>query len=619
MCGIAGIISKGCLPVDGCVERMTEALRHRGPDAQDVVLLPECHLGHCRLSIIDLVNGGQPMTEETRRYWVVFNGEIFNYRELRIVLKEKGWTFRTESDTEVLLRACQEYGEDVSRHLNGQFSFAFWDNEKKLLLASRDRMGEKPFYWAVNGQGNFIFASEIKALLMDASFRPSLNMKVLNDYLWLNYIRPDCTVYEGVQTLRPGHMLKLAQGQVKEWVYWQPKYSVRDDITPDEAVKECRALIEQAVERQMVADVPVGAFLSGGLDSSAVVAIMSRHAKKAVKTFSVGFGRSINELPWAGSVARRYKTEHHEIQMDIPVGEMLERMAEVYDEPFADSSNIPTFLMSRFASKAVKVVLSGDGGDEIFGGYEWYSHLLDPKYNDIGSRGLLRMVAVKNVLRVLAKIGIPCKEARNRAILEYNYARIHTDNLDPIDRHLALLTGSGRNDDSVERPAEWVSPGKKFCTVDGAGGVDQAISFDVNCYLPGDILVKVDRAAMANGLEVRAPFLDVNLVEFLLSLPWGLRFKNMELKYLMKKACRDLWPEEIRTRSKQGFGAPVGEWLGQKDVRELARRVFASNSALSYLFPGAGKWSFRRTPQQLWALLCLGLWLEKNDSCLHRL
>lgn len=619
MCGIAGILSSGHIPRDGAIERMTKSICHRGPDDIGFIFLADCHFGHCRLSVIDIDGGKQPMADETGRYSIVYNGEIFNYRELRVVLKGKGWAFRTESDTEVLLRACQEYGEEVPRYLNGQFSFAFWDSKKKNLFAARDRMGEKPFYWAINGKGDFIFASEIKALLKNDSFRPSLNNLAINDYLMLNYIRPDCTVYEEVRTLRPGHILTLEQGRVRERCYWQPRYSVLADVDPDEAVKRCRYLIDQAVERQMVADVPVGAFLSGGLDSSTIVALMSSHAKKPVKTFSVGFGKIINELPWARIVAERFKTEHHEIQMDVPVGEMLERMAEVYDEPFADSSNIPTFLMSRFASKDVKVVLSGDGGDEIFGGYEWYTHLLAPDKLEFSDTSLIRLAVVKNILRVLARVGIPCKEARDNAVNVHRYARIHRDHARPIDRHLALVMGSNRNNGPDESQDRIDSLGKAFCAFEDSGGMDQATSFDVNCYLPGDILVKVDRAAMANGLEVRAPFLDVELVEFLLGLPWGLRFKNMELKHLLKSSCNDLWPPEVRTRLKQGFGAPVREWLDRKDVKEIGRRVLARNSAFLHLFPGTRKRVFKQTPQRSWALLCLGLWLEKHSTCLRHL
>ncbi|MDD4871884.1 MAG: asparagine synthase (glutamine-hydrolyzing) [Kiritimatiellae bacterium] len=620
MCGIVGIVSRNVIQRDGRIDRMTECLRHRGPDDMHIAFLPECHLGHCRLSVIDIAGGKQPMSDETRRYWIVFNGEIFNYRELREVLKEKGWTFRTESDTEVLLRACQEYGDETPLHLNGQFAFAFWDNKKKNLFAARDRMGEKPFYWAMNGRNDFIFASEIKALLMDSFLRPSLNELALNDYMSLNYISPDQTIYEEVRTLQPGHVLRFENGHVREWCYWQPQYSVMADISLDEAVNRCRSLIEQAVKRQMVADVSVGAFLSGGLDSSTIVALMSKHAKGPVKTFSVGFGKIINELPWANIIAKRYKTEHHEIQMDIPVGEMLEKMVDVYDEPFADSSNIPTFLISQFASKEVKVVLSGDGGDEIFGGYEWYSHLLNSeKLESSEISSLLRLAVIKNILRVLAKFGVPCKAARDQASLVHYYGSIHHNFTRPIDRHLAFLTGINRADDYREGLNRIDSLRKTFCPVEDSGGVDQAISFDINCYLPGDILVKVDRAAMANGLEVRAPFLDVDLVEFLLAIPWKLRFKHMELKYLLRNACQDLWPSEIQVRSKQGFGAPVREWLERGDVKEIRQRIFARNSSLSYLFPNANKWPHGRNPQRCWALLCFGLWLEKHDTCLRHL
>src|SRR6185437_10029916 len=315
--------------------------------------------------------------DETGRYWVVFNGEIFNYRELRNKLQRCGWQFRTESDTEVLLQAYRQFGDKVVDHLNGQFAFLIWDQAERKLFGARDRMGEKPLYWAESPAGNLLFASEIKALLAPGLVQPRIDLLSVDAFLGLHYVPPDRTIYENVFTLRPGHALSCQGDRLRQWAYWQPVYSHRQVDDPRALVEELRFLVSQAVRRQMVADVPIGAFLSGGLDSSTVVAIMTRNSRERVSSFSVGFGDLINEFPYARAVAQTYQTHHHEIQMDIPVGEMLECMAEVYDEPFADSSNIPTFLMAKFARQHVKVVLTGDGADEIFGGYEWYRILLD--------------------------------------------------------------------------------------------------------------------------------------------------------------------------------------------------------------------------------------------------
>jgi asparagine synthase (glutamine-hydrolysing) len=343
-------------------------------------------------------------------------------------------------------------------------------------------------------------------------------------------------------------------------------------------------LIERAVERQTAADVPVGAFLSGGLDSSTIVAVMSRRGGDPVKTFSVGFGDLINELPFARDAAAACGTDHHEMEMDIDVAAMLERMTDAYDEPFGDSSNIPTFLVAEYARRSVKVVLTGDGGDEIFGGYDWYRPLLDGAADD----------AAKSP--------------------------------DPWDRHVA-----GASALTSDRSALWGGPASqppaaaavrdRYIPSDSIAGIDRATSFDVACYLPGDILAKVDRAAMAHGLETRSPFLDVDLAEFVLGLPSRLRFAGGgagKLKHLLRQACQDLWPASVRGRGKQGFGAPVRHWLARPDVDALWRRVTAAASPLAALLPGVRAQAVleQLRPQRKWTLLCLGLWLERRSQCL---
>jgi len=387
MCGIAAIINPAGEKRDGVIDRMARRLDHRGPDAVRSIRLAGCDLGHTRLSIIDLAGGSQPMADEIARCWVVFNGEIFNYRELRQTLESLGWKFRTQSDTEVLLRAYQQYGQDCAKHLNGQFAFVVWDTVERKAMAARDRMGEKPLYWAKTAAGDLIFASEIKSLLVSGLVAPRIDRTAVDAYLALAYVPPDRTVYENIHTLAPGGAMAWHNGTLRQWKYWEPAYSTNPSVSAGEAVEEIRRLVAQAVKRQMVADVPVGAFLSGGLDSSTVVALMTEHARQPVTTFSVGFGDLINELPYARAVADVYKTNHHELQMNIALDEMLLRMAEVYDEPFADSSNIPTYLMCGFARRTVKVALAGDGGDEVFGGYSWYTHLLRTGWSRVVAAG----------------------------------------------------------------------------------------------------------------------------------------------------------------------------------------------------------------------------------------
>jgi asparagine synthase (glutamine-hydrolysing) len=624
MCGIAAIINKAGGPRNGAIDRMAHRLDHRGPDAVRSIQLDGCDLGHTRLSIIDLAGGSQPMADDTERFWVVFNGEIFNYRELRQVLEGHGWKFRTQSDTEVLLRAYQQYGEDCAKHLQGQFAFVVWDVAQRKAMAARDRMGEKPLYWAVTHAGDTIFASEIKSLLASGLIAPRIDPDAIDAYLGLSYIPPDRTVYSNIYTLDPGGAMVLHNGQTRRWRYWEPTYSQNTRIDSVEAVREIARLVEQAVQRQMVADVPVGAFLSGGLDSSTVVALMTRHTSQPVSTFSVGFGDLTNELPYARAVAEAYKTNHHELQMDIPLDDMLQRMAAVYDEPFADSSNIPTYLMCGFARRSVKVALAGDGGDEIFGGYSWYLHLLhNAPEGPETSLAFRRMKAL--ALRVLFKLGLPLREQRNAAVRATQGEVLRHPEL--WDRHLSWATLIHR-----QRADLWggkpVRGGKivreSFFPPKSVHGMDRATDFDVRSYLPGDILVKVDRAAMAHGLEVRAPFLDVELTQFVLNLPWQIRFKGGQLKPLLKEACGGLWPKELSNREKQGFGGPIAHWVRRPEVLHLIGRVTAPGSPLVALLPGAPAIFANRDAHLQWAdaqfqwtLLCLGLWLESRSEYLR--
>ena len=624
MCGIAAIINSAGAPRDGVIDRMARRLDHRGPDAIRSIRLSGCDLGHTRLSIIDLSGGSQPMADETERFWIVFNGEIYNYRELYGQLEALGWKFRTRSDTEVLLRAYQQWGEDCPKHLNGQFAFVIWDTTQQKAMAARDRMGEKPLYWAKGSKGDLVFASEIKSLLVSGLVEPRVDRIAIDGYLGLSYIPPDRTVYENIHTLDPAGAMTWEKGQIRRWRFWEPRYSVHSQIDGQEAIEEVRRLVAQAVKRQMVADVPVGAFLSGGLDSSTVVALMTEHTNQPVTTFSVGFGDLVNELPYARAVAHAYRTNHHELQMDIALDDMLEQMALVYDEPFADSSNIPTYLMCSFATRTVKVALAGDGGDEVFGGYTWYVHLLrnGPDGPD-SSLALRRLKALS--WRALAKMGLPVSEQRDAAYRACSALVVRYPDL--WERHLAWATLLLRDRTSLwgGRPPEGQRIVREnFYPPPGVRGMDRATDFDVRCYLPGDILVKVDRAAMAHSLEVRAPFLDVDLAEFVLGLPWQIRFKGGELKPLLKEACGSLWPRELAGRGKQGFGGPISHWVRRPEVAHLIARVTDPSSPLVALLPGApnalkdcGAELSWEEAQFRWSILCLGLWLEKRTDFLR--
>ncbi|MCC6424508.1 MAG: asparagine synthase (glutamine-hydrolyzing) [Phycisphaerales bacterium] len=583
MCGIAVILPNSAVEVPfDAIDRMTDALIHRGPDARSIQRLAGCHLGHTRLSILDPVGGGQPMCDEGRRFWIVFNGEIFNHPELRITLESLGHYFRSRSDTEVLLHSYMEWGRSCVSRLNGQFAFAVWDEQQQSLFVARDRMGEKPLYFARTSQGHLLIASEMKSIIAFGELTPRIDLESVESYLSFFYVPPDRTIYRDVQCLPPAHAaIIVANGREETWRYWRPALSGRS-ISETEAVEGIQTLLKQAVRRQMVADVPVGCFLSGGLDSTTLAAQMSALSGHRIKTYSVGFGDLIDELPFARDAAAAYGTDHHELQMEIDVSAALERMLDVYDEPFADSSNIPTWHVCEFARRDVKVVLSGDGADELFGGYEWYRSLLEADRADPSAdQWLLHMRQSTHLYG-------------DRTILWGDRGRP-----DIAD----LIRG-------------------RFGPPEGVTGIDRAASFDLSCYLGGDILVKVDRAAMAHGLETRSPFLDVDLVEFVLSLPREMRFKTGEggrLKYLMRRAFEHLWPPSVRTRGKQGFGAPVYHWMQQPAVARLWERVIAPDSALSVLLPGTAVVGPTLRPQRRWTMLCLGLWLERHGSCLAHL
>ncbi|MBI1176052.1 asparagine synthase (glutamine-hydrolyzing) [bacterium] len=623
MCGIAAIVfPKDDAQNSGAIDRMVARIRHRGPDADRVVRRLNCHLGHTRLSIIDLAGGDQPMADPTGQYWITFNGEIYNYKELRRELEQLGRVFRTRSDTEVLLQAFIEFGEQALTKLNGQFAFIIWDESNRRFFAARDRMGEKPLYW-VRTESGLVMASELGAILASGLVSPRLDPGAVDAYLGLLYVPPNRTIYENIFVVPPGHYLTTDLDGVQVRRYWEPQLSGGTVDDYREVIANIQSLVEQAVRRQMVADVPVGAFLSGGLDSSTVVALMTKSATRSVATFSVGFGDLIDELPYARSVATQYGTQHHEIQMEIDVATLLERMASTYDEPFADSSNIPTFLISQFARRHVKAVLCGDGADEIFGGYDWYRLALD---DDRDRPSVFRQWITRFAMMgasLAARLGFCTREFARSRSEEHLRVSLRSRFEDPWDRHLAassfllerrpLRTGWSHGRRAYEELGNHFRPSPKV------QGLDRAVHFDTRCYLPGDILVKVDRAAMAHGLETRSPFLDVDLVEYVLNLPACLRFQGERLKPLLRESCGDLWPESIQQRSKQGFGAPIGAWLRLPEVDQLVRRVCKKGHALEHLIPGVVHVLSAKHPQRTWTVLCLGLWLERHPECLAHL
>jgi asparagine synthase (glutamine-hydrolysing) len=614
MCGIAAILGQPAAPE--AIEAMVSALRHRGPDGQRTQRLDGADLGHARLAVLDILAGGQPMSSADGACWIVFNGEIYNHDELRQELLKAGHDFRTRSDTEVLLHAWLAWGEQALTRLNGQFAFLIWDAGKRQAFAARDRVGEKPLYFAEDAAGRLLVASEIKALLATGLLEPRLNRAAAECMLACLYVPPGRTIYANVAALSPGEALRWRNGRLERWSWWQPPLGRAGGPSLDmrEAASQLRDLLDKAVARQLVADVPVGAFLSGGLDSTSIVALAAGRHDGPLLTFSAGFADLIDELPFARDAAALYGTEHHELQMDLPIADLLEQMADIYDEPFADSSNLPTFALSRFARSHVKVVLSGDGADELFGGYSWYAPLLasDGRRCCGAERALLW--GAWRVTAALAKLGLPLQKRRQAAYDAYRDCRMRGRTAEPWMQHLLRSTALG-----IDRTTLWGAPPPNVSNVlesfrppTGLSPVDQAVFVDMNLYLPGDILCKVDRAAMAVGLETRAPFLDSMLLDWVCSLPPAIRFGAG--KPLLRAAMQQSWPESVRKRGKQGFGAPILAWLQRGDIRSLITRVTRHDGPLAMLLPGLPGHLERLSGQALWSVLCLGLWLERRPG-----
>jgi len=542
---------------------------------------------------------------------ITFNGEIYGYKNIRAELSD--YPFQTQSDTEVILALYKKFGNSFLSRLPGMFSFALWNEAEKELICARDRFGEKPFYYAVGSQGEFVFASEIKAILASGLIQPRLCRKSLQHFMQHVYVHPNTCIYDNIHVLPPAHILLYREGNIEVKRYW--KLPLMDtSIGMEDAIERLHILLRQAVQRQLVADVPVAAFLSGGLDSSTIVALASEFSPD-LRTISFGFDDELNELPYAREVKDRYRTDHIElVDKHVDVAHLLLKMADVYDEPFADSSNIPTYLISQAAKEHAKVVLTGDGGDELLAGYsQWYRSLYfmekEPRAT-VWRHFLLQMVASGLSRAHLSGADHWRKREQgleNRRTYRQITAMHRAQNVFIQDHTLENMGWS------LEHAMETGD-----ATWKASDTVDDALRMDLEDYMPGDILVKIDRASMAHGLELRAPFLDVDLASFCISLPSQLKISASEDKRIMRRAFSHLWPSSVTTRKKQGFGAPVGRWLNRPDVHRI-KEAFLNNRQ-SQIF---NVLSFDKTRTQAaqndyttWILLVLAIWLEKNKACL---
>lgn len=561
MCGISGIIAKDAERYLSLQHDMVACMKHRGPDGDGVYGFGNCLIGHNRLSIIDLLSGDQPMLNAAKDIGIVFNGEIYGYQSIRQTLN---YPYATTSDTEVIIALYEKYGTELLRHLPGMFAFGLWDEKKQLFFAARDRFGEKPFYYTLTTDKELIFASELKAIVANKLVKPQIDPSAVARYLSRGYVGPVNTIYKNIYSLPPAHYLTFQNGELNIKRYWNFPATTQEKLSLSDAADKFEGLFSEAVKKQMIADVEVCAFLSGGLDSTSVVKAASK-INPALKTIAFGYKGELNELPYARLAADAYKTDHYEIlEEGANIEDLLLELPAIYDEPFSDSSAIPTYLICKAARKFGKVVLTGDGGDELLGGYTWW---YQPLLQDIAERGTGNM-------RAAFVMAMASAEKAKEKLSGHKSGRHWRDKFHGIK--------SAKQYDTVIEAAESrfiqdnlfkslglpnVPAFKSFWEEDGT--INDAMKFDIADYMPGNILVKTDRAAMANSLELRSPFLDVELAEFCISMPGNFKTDGKSDKILLRESMGKYWPEEIQNRGKQGFGIRKGHWSDSAKLQKM--------------------------------------------------
>ena len=581
MCGIYGVLELGGTPANpNLLMRMGDKTVHRGPDDEGRHVDGALAIGMRRLSIIDLGGGHQPLCNEDETIWLVANGEIYNYRALRDELIAAGHRFRTGSDCETLLHLYEAHGDAFLDRVNGMFAFALWDARRQRLLLGRDRLGIKPLYLRQEPGGRFLFASEAKALLAAQEAPPEVDPMALRAYLELGYVPAPLSMFRGIRKLEPATLLIAERGQTREHCYWRVPNAVDEQRTEAQWVDAVRARLDESVRMQMVSDVPIGAFLSGGIDSSAVVGLMSRHSNRPIKTYAIGFDGGAaesyyDELPFARQVATHFGTEHHEIIVRPDVVALLPKLLWYMDEPVADTAFVTTYLVSEFARRDVTVILSGVGGDELFGGYRRY---LGGHYGAYLARvpAILRRAAIALGERLPADRHSPVLNAMRlaRGFLAsaelpfearyHSYMEVFGD-----DEIAALLR--------VPAGDRFDAMAAAFAGATGHDELNRMLVVDAATQLPDDLLMLTDRMSMAVSLECRVPLLDHELVELAARVPAGIKVRDGRLKHLLKEALSDLLPREILDRKKRGFGAPMGAWL-KRDLKPLLQDVLSRAS-----------------------------------------
>ena len=624
MCGITGFVNKSSQPADRSIlEQMNNAIIHRGPDDGGFYIHENVGLAMRRLSIIDVSGGHQPIHNADKTKWIVFNGEIYNYQELREDLEKRGHHFYTKSDTETVIHLYEEYGENCVQHLRGMFAFAIWDEVEKTLFLARDRVGKKPLLYSYQSNGDLIFGSEFQALLKHPSITREVDYDAIDSYMSYLCVPAPQTAFKQIRKLEPGHWLRWKSGEIETKRYWLPDFSKKIKISEQDAIEATTRILRESTKMRMISEVPLGAFLSGGVDSSIVVALMAQESSTPVKTFSIGFEeQDFSELKYAKRVAEHVGAEYNEFIVRPNAMEVLPTLVDHYGEPYADSSAIPTYYVSKETRQHVTVALNGDGGDESFAGYERYMAMqIAESYQHVPA--IFRKSFIEWPVGLLPTSKV--KKTRSRDIQRF----ITAANLPRDERYYywmstikdrlkdELYTDDFKRRTLGNRPfsllEKWYEKGK------GSGVLDATMLADQMTYLPNDLLVKVDIASMANSLEARSPFLDHNLIEFAASLPESMKMKNFQTKYLLKKVAAKLVPKDVIYRKKMGFGVPIGKWF-RGEMKNFVNETLLSEKAM---IRGITKPDTVRRyihqhqtgeldhTHQIWSLLMLELWFQR--------
>jgi asparagine synthase (glutamine-hydrolyzing) len=624
MCGIVGkynFYTKE--PVSAkLLKAMCDTIDYRGPDDSGVYVDGHIGLGHRRLSILDLSEQGhQPMASRDKSIWITYNGEIYNFESLKKNLVAKGYTFKSHCDTEVIIYLYQEYGEECLKYLRGMFAFAIWDKNNETLFLARDRIGKKPLFYCFDGK-TLLFASEIKAILKDPSLNRKINYEAFYDYFKYLYVPDPKTIYKNIYKLEPGHFMVCSNDGIKRKQYWDISFRNQSNKSEGDISDELLGILDESVKLRMISDVPLGAFLSGGIDSSGVVALMARQKNDPVTTCSIGFdSEEYDELEFARIIANQYHTDHHEFTVKENAEDVLADLAYYFDEPFADASAVPTYYVSRIAKQEVTVALSGDGGDENFAGYQKY--YLDDIENRI-RRKIPRSIR-KSILPYLSQLF----SKGNHPLLQKSKTLLNT--LSYESNYGFFLTNTEFNDqlwsdlinDETKRQIGDYDPFSVtkyyYDKADTDNHLSKILYTDMKTYLPGDILVKVDRMSMANSLEVRAPILDHNVIEYAANIPPNLKFNHGEKKYILKQAFKQILPDEIMYRKKMGFSVPLAQWF-RGELKEFASdHLLSPNAGVNNFFRkdiilqiwNIHQCNIRNYSTILWSLLMFELWYRE--------